>query len=363
MNFAFTAEQVELKREARRFLSTHRDAEWRHVARELGWASLVVPEGHGGAGLGWIELVALAEEAGRVLTSLPLLSTVALATGALLEGGDDAQRAALLPRIARGDATATLAFAEEPLGDPFAIATVARPDTTGYELSGEKRYVLDGHAADVLLVTARTPGTAGQDGVATFVVEAGAAGLERERVPTMDSTRSLAVVKLNGVRVGRDARVGDGATLRRALDRAAVVLAAESLGGAERCLEMAIEHAKSRVQFERPIGSFQAIRHKLADMLMAVETARSAAYYAACVAASREDPELATAAPLAKAYCTEAFFRCANESVQIHGGIGFTWEHEAHLYLKRARGSLALLGSPAADRERLARVMGLEPDA
>jgi alkylation response protein AidB-like acyl-CoA dehydrogenase len=361
MNFAFTAEQTELRREARRFLSTHRDADWRQASRELGWSALVVPEANGGAGLGWIELVALAEEAGRALTSLPLLSTVALATGVLLEGADEPQRAALLPRIAGGDATATLAFAEEPRGEPFAVATTAREDASGFVLTGEKRYVLDGHTADVLLVTARAPGTTGREGIATFVVEAGVAGLERVQVPTLDTTRPLAVVKLHGVRVGRDARVGDGATLRRALDRAAVVLAAESLGGAERCLEMATEYAKSRVQFERPIGSFQAIRHKLADMLTAVETARSAAYYAACVAASDDDDdgELATAAPLAKAYCTEAFFRCANESVQVHGGIGFTWEHEAHLYLKRARGSLAVLGATATDRERIAEAMGL----
>jgi alkylation response protein AidB-like acyl-CoA dehydrogenase len=154
--------------------------------------------------------------------------------------------------------------------------------------------------------------------------------------------------------------MGDARVLRRILDRAAVALAAEALGGAERCLEMATDYAKTRIQFDRPIGSFQAIKHRLADMLVSVETARSAAYWAACVVASddlRNETELATAAALAKSYCTEAFFRCAAECVQIHGGIGFTWEHDAHLYLKRARASLSLLGSPARDRERIAHMV------
>jgi alkylation response protein AidB-like acyl-CoA dehydrogenase len=209
------------------------------------------------------------------------------------------------------------------------------------------------------MVTARAPRTRGEDGVAIFAVDARSPGVTRERVPTLDPTRPLAVVKLRDVWVPGDARAGDASVLRRALDRAAIVLAAEQLGGAERCLEMATEYAKARVQFDRPIGSFQAVKHKLADMLTAVETARSAASWAASVADSSDDRELAIAAPLAKSYCGEAFFRCAAECVQIHGGIGFTWEHDAHLFLRRARASLTLLGSPAADRERIARSLGL----
>jgi alkylation response protein AidB-like acyl-CoA dehydrogenase len=374
MNLAFSPEQVEWKREVRRFLASHcgtaqaRSATPGHMdqdsvgwqrARELGLASMLVPSEHGGEGLGWAEVVATIEETGRALARLPFFSTVCLATNALLAGASEAQRAAYLPAIATGDLLATVAFAEGPRAEPFAIATMARESEGGFELSGAKRYVVDGDISDLLLVTARRPGSSGSDGVGMFLVDARLPGVERKALPTMDLTRRLAVVELRGVRVEASAKMGDARTLRTTLDRAAVALAAESLGGADRCLEMATDYAKSRVQFGRPIGSFQAIKHKLADMFVAVETARSAAYYAACVAQSGDDAELATAAPLAKSYCTEAFFHCAAQSIQIHGGIGFTWEHDAHLFLKRAQGSLALLGSPAGDRERLAEAIGV----
>jgi alkylation response protein AidB-like acyl-CoA dehydrogenase len=282
---------------------------------------------------------------------------VCLGVNAVLVAGDEAQRREHLPRIASGEVRATLAFAEEPTVDPLAIATVARDGAQGYVLSGTKRYVVDGATADLLVVTARAPATTGDAGVSLFVVDARAPGVGREPVSTLDPTRRLATVELRDVHVGRGSRMGDARALRRIVDRAAVALAAEALGGAERCLEMATDYAKTRIQFDRPIGSFQAIKHRLADMLVSVETARSAAYWAACVAESDDASELATAAALAKSYCTEAFFRCAAECVQIHGGIGFTWEHDAHLYLKRARGSLSLLGSPARDRERIAHML------
>jgi alkylation response protein AidB-like acyl-CoA dehydrogenase len=331
------------------------DEAWKRACA-LGWAGLVIPEAHGGAGLGWVELVAIAEETGRSLACLPWFSTVCLGGSAVLAAGGDAQRAELLPRIASGEVTATLAFAEEASVDAGAVTTLARDDAGGFTLSGTKRYVVDGATADLLLVSARAPATSGDDGVALYVVDARARGIVREAVSTMDTTRRLATVALHDVHVGGGARMGSAAALRRVLDRAAVALAAESLGGAERCLEMATDYAKTRVQFDRPIGSFQAIKHRLADLLVAVETARSAAYWAACVAAG-DDAELPAAAALAKSYCTEAFFRCAAECVQIHGGIGFTWEHDAHLYLKRARASLSLLGAPARDRERIAGVI------
>jgi alkylation response protein AidB-like acyl-CoA dehydrogenase len=345
MNFTLTAEQIELKRSARRFLASHctsaqmraatesergwDEGAWRHVC-ELGWPGL--------ASMGWMELVAVAEETGRVLAPIPFFSSVCLAANALLAAGEREH----VGRIEAGEATAALAFAGH---------VQARRDEAGYTLDGEHRFVVDGHAADLLVVTARDPE------IALFVVDGGAPGVTRLRTPTMDPTRRMATVQLKEVRVPLSARVGNEKALRRALDRAAVALAAESLGGAERCLEMSTEYAKTRVQFDRPIGAFQAIKHKLADMLVAVETARSAAYWAASVAASDEhgtDAELSTAAALAKSYCTEAFFRCAAECIQTHGGIGFTWEHDAHLFLKRARTSLSLLGSPAVDRERIA---------
>jgi alkylation response protein AidB-like acyl-CoA dehydrogenase len=372
MHYAFTTEQAELKRGARRFLAScsgsaqvraamespggHDDAAWKSVC-ELGWSALVIPEMHGGAGLGWVELVAIAEETGRSLACLPFFSTVCLGASALLVAGNEAQQREHLPRIASGEVRAALAFAEETTVDPVSIATLARDDAEGYVLSGTKRYVVDGATADLLVVTARAPATSGDDGVALFAVDARAPGVRREPVSTLDPTRRLGTVELREVHVGRGARMGSASALRRILDRGAVALAAEALGGAERCLEMATDYAKTRVQFDRPIGSFQAIKHRLADMLVAVETARSAVYWAACVAAPDDVNELSTAAAVAKSYATEAFFRCAAECVQIHGGIGFTWEHDAHLYLKRARGSLSLLGSPARDRERIASML------
>jgi alkylation response protein AidB-like acyl-CoA dehydrogenase len=376
MRFALSAEQAELRRAARGYLATHwpsaqvravvDDASqedpsaWRRVAAELGWASILVPEAHGGAGLGWVEATVIAEETGRALASVPFFSSVCLATNALLAAGDEAQRAAYLPRIASGDVRATLAFGDSSHVDPWAIATVAREQGDGFVLSGTKRNVVDGAAADVLLVTARAPGTTGEKGVALFAVHARSPGVHVERTPALDATRPLALVTLKDVHVGRAARMGDAAAVRRTLDRAAIALASEALGGAERCLEMATDYAKTRVQFDRPIGSFQAIKHRLADLFTAVETARSAARYAAGVADSGDDAELAVAAALAKSYCTETFFRCAAENIQIHGGIGFTWEHDAHLFLKRARGSLVLLGGPSVDRERVAQAMGLD---
>jgi alkylation response protein AidB-like acyl-CoA dehydrogenase len=372
MNFAFTGEQAELKRGARRFLASCcgsaqvraametpgglDDAAWKRACA-LGWSALIIPETYGGAGLGGVELVAVAEETGRSLACLPFFSTVCLGAQALLAAGDEGQRREHLPGIASGEGRATLAFAEEASVEPVAIATVARDDAKGCVLSGTKRYVVDGATAELLVVTARAPGTSGDDGVALYVVDARVPGVVREPVSTLDPTRRLATVHLRDVHVGREARMGSARVLRSVLDRAAVALAAESLGGAERCLEMATDYAKTRIQFDRPIGSFQAIKHRLADMLVSVETARSAVYWAACVVASGDEAELPAAAAVARSYATEAFFRCAAECIQIHGGIGFTWEHDAHLYLKRARTSLSLLGSPARDRERVARMI------
>jgi alkylation response protein AidB-like acyl-CoA dehydrogenase len=345
MNFGVSAEQMELRRGARRLLTSHCasaqvraaiDSEhgwdqgaWKQVC-ELGWPGL--------ASLGWMELTAIVEETGRVLAPIPLFSSVCLAANALHAAGESEH----LQRVELGEVTATLAFG---------AAVSARREGDGFVLAGSHRHVVDGHTADLLVVEARDPEPA------LYVVEARAAGVTRTRTPTIDPTRALAGLAFADVRVPASARIGDAKALQRALDRAAIALAAESLGGAERCLEMATDYAKTRVQFDRPIGSFQAIKHKLADMLVAVETARSAATWAASVAASDDattDAQLPAAAAVAKSYCTEAFFRCAAECVQIHGGIGFTWEHDAHLFLKRARTSLTLLGSPNADRERIA---------
>jgi alkylation response protein AidB-like acyl-CoA dehydrogenase len=374
MDFAFTPEQEDLRETARAFLAEHSSASevrhamesehgfdpgvWKKLAAELGWTSAIVPEAYGGSGLGPVELTALMEVMGEHLLCAPFFSTVCLAANALLVGGSEAQKQAQLPAIAAGHTRATLAWSEPGSGfDPTDFACEAAVDGAGFRLRGRKRFVVDGASAELLVVAARAPGSAGDAGVDLFLVPADAAGLTRRALPTMDQTRRQAEIALADVRVGADARLagGDGAaTLRRVLDLAAVALAAEQVGGAQRCLDISVAYAKERCQFGRPIGSFQAIKHKCANMLVRVESARSAAYYAACVAAAGA-AELPRAGSLAKAYCSDAYFACAGETIQIHGGVGFTWEYDPHLHFKRAQGSEILLGDPAWHRERIAR--------
>jgi alkylation response protein AidB-like acyl-CoA dehydrogenase len=379
MHFAFTAEQAELRRAARSFLDSqssparvraasesatgHDEAAWARAAQELGWASLAIPEVYGGAGLTTVELSILLEEMGRALFCAPFFSTVCLGANALLAGGSEAQKEALLPGVAAGEVTATLAVTETSgRWDASAVEAIARRDGEGFVLTGQKAFVLDGHTADLVVVAARAPGSRGEEGVSLFVVPSDAPGLTRRRTPTMDATRALADVALDGVRLPRSALLGDEgagwAIAARTHDLAMIGLAAEQVGGAERCLEMAVDYAKVRHQFGRAIGSFQAIKHKCADMMLRVESARSAAYYAGWAAAHAPD-ELGEAAAIAKTYASEAYFDCAGENIQIHGGIGFTWEHDAHLYFKRAQGSRLLFGLPSAHRERVAaRLLG-----
>jgi alkylation response protein AidB-like acyl-CoA dehydrogenase len=222
--------------------------------------------------------------------------------------------------------------------------------------------VLDGFGADLLIVAARREGSAGEKGVSLFAIPSDTPDVERRALPTMDPTRRLAEVTLRDVRVPASALMGEEGeawrSLAKALDGATVALAAEQVGGAQTCLDLSVAYAKERIQFGRPIGSFQAIQHKCADMMVAVESARSASYYAACVAA--DDAEnLPVAASLAKVACSDAYFRCAADSIQIHGGVGFTWEYDVHLYFKRARSTEVFLGDPAYHRERVARHVGL----
>lgn len=380
MNFAFSEEQEELRATARAFLAEHSGSEqvraamesehghdpalWKQIGAELGWTALTVPEAHGGLGLSFVELVALLEPMGEALLCSPFFATVALGANAVIQAGSDAQQARWLPGIAEGETRATLAVAE-PSGrwDAAGVAATYRKDGEGYRLSGEKRYVLDGAIADFVVVAARAEGTTGDEGLSLFAVPGAAAGLDRRALPTLDATRRLAALELRDVAVPADACLGGEGTaapaLRRTLSLAAVALAAEQVGGAQRCLDESVAYAKEREQFGRAIGSFQALKHKCADMMVAVETARSAAYYAACIASEPRSPELASVAALAKAWCSEAYFRCAAESIQIHGGVGMTWEYDCHLYFKRARSDEALLGSPDEHRERVARELGL----
>ena len=327
---------------------------WRDLARSLGACGLTVPEGLGGAGATFIEMLVVCEELGRSLACVPYLSSVVLAETLLLDSTDADAQARWLPDICSGDTIASVALVEpgrEWHGrDSQTQATYVDGE---WRLTGSKTYVLDGHVADVLFVIART-----EPGLTIFAVDAAAPGLTRAQLPTMDQTRRLARVDLADAPGVLVAAPGDAEKLiDRLLQITAVGVAAESLGGAERVLEMAVDYAKVRVQFGRPIGSFQAIKHKCADMLIQVESARSAVCLARQVLGAGQDSELPTAAALAKAYCCDAYVFCTEENIQVHGGIGFTWEHPAHLYFKRARTNQLLFGDSYQHRERIARLV------
>ncbi len=379
MDFAFNEEQRELRSTARGFLAERSGPEqvrrameselgydpelWKQIASELGWTAVTIPEAYGGLGLGYVELVALLEEMGGALLCAPFFSSVCLGANALLVLGSESQKHEYLPLIAEGETLATLACTG-PGGtwDTDTLGVTSTQDGGAFVLDGRSRFVLDGHVADLLIVAARREGTRGSQGIGLFLVPATARGVSRHAVPTMDQTRRLAEVRLDGVQVPVSHQLGGeaeaGPALRRILDLAAIALSAEQVGGAQRCLDLAVDYAKQRVQFGRPIGSFQAIKHKCADVMVAVESARSACYYAGCVAAENGE-ELPSVASLAKAYCSDAYFRAAAECLQIHGGVGFTWEYDVHLYFKRARSSEVFLGDPAYHRERVAREIGL----
>jgi len=371
MNFAFSEEQEELRAIVRQFLEakspesavreqmeTERGYDpdvWAQMAEQLGLQSLIVPEEHGGQGFGYVELVVVLEEMGRSLLCAPFFSTVVLATNTLLQAGDEDAQKAHLPGIATGETIATLALTE-PNGkwDESGIEATATSEGGTWKISGTKSYVIDGHTADLLIVAARTGA-----GTSLFTVAGDAAGLTRTPLATMDQTRKQAKLDFDGVEatlLGTDGAGWD--VLSTVLDLAAVGLAAEQVGGAQYVLEMSVQYAKDRVQFGRPIGSFQAIKHKCADMLLEVESAKSAAYYAGWCASELND-ELPSVASLAKAYCSDAYFHAAAENIQIHGGIGFTWEHPAHLYFKRAKSSELLFGDPTYHRELLAQRIGI----
>ncbi|MDE3085512.1 MAG: acyl-CoA/acyl-ACP dehydrogenase [Acidobacteriota bacterium] len=371
MNFAFSEEQEELRRAVRRFLEDkspmtevrrlmettegYDAAVWEQMANQLGLQAMTIPEEYGGAGFGYVELTVVLEEMGAALLCAPYFSTVALAANCLLSSGDESAKKDLLPGIAGGETVATLAFTEDSgRWDLEGITMEASRQGDGWVLNGQKMFVLDGHTAQLVLVAARTGA-----GVSLFAVEGGAAGLTRTPLATMDQTRKQARIEFASTParlVGEEGAAGP--VLSRTLDLAAVALAAEQVGGAQRCLDMSVEYAKTRIQFGRPIGSFQAIKHKCADMLLEVESGKSAAYYAGWAAAEDSD-ELPVVASLAKSYCSEAYFHAAAENIQIHGGIGFTWEHDAHLYFKRAKSSELLLGDPTYHRELLAQRIGI----
>lgn len=327
--------------------------EWTQAAAQLGIAGLLVPDDLGGSGAGFAELGVVFEEAGRALWCAPLLSTCALSTCGLLSAADAAARAELLPRIAEGAVVAALAWNGVR---PSVGSLRARRRGEHWVLDGTSGYVIDGGTADYVLVCAAV-----DDRLDLFMVGSGGGtatpGLDRRNLTTMDLTRRLAELTFDAcpaLRIGTNVCEA----LDRALDRAEALLAAEQLGGATWVLDMAVDYAKTRIQFGRPIGSFQAIKHKLAEMLMTVELARASVEHA-LVVADDEPALLPVAVSHARAVASEAYLRVAQDNLQVHGGIGFTWDHPAHLYLKRAKSSQLLLGSPKWHRSRLADLLGI----
>jgi alkylation response protein AidB-like acyl-CoA dehydrogenase len=376
MDFAFSEEQEMLRASAREFLTRQcppsyvrrmmetddawDEAFWKKLA-EMGWTGLGIPEALGGVGT-FLDLVVVLEEAGRALLPGPFFSTMGLAVPTLLEAGGEAQQKEILSAIAAGDARATVAQTE-PSGrwDAEGVTIAAQQSGDEWTLDGVKLFVPDAGVADHLIVAARTrPG--GENGITLFLVSGRPAGLTVSPLKTMDMTRRWYEVRLDGVRVPGSAVVGDvdrgWAPLRRALDWGAAGLCAEMVGGAQHVLDASVEYAKTRQQFGKPIGIYQAVSHKLADMLLETESARSATYYAAW-AVDADAPDRSLAVSMAKAYTSDAYRRATGNGIQVHGGIGFTWEHDMHLYFKRAKASEVSLGDPTYHRELVAQALDL----
>jgi alkylation response protein AidB-like acyl-CoA dehydrogenase len=379
MDFGFSQEQEMLRATARKFFENEctstfvreRMAEpagvtddfWSKLA-EQGWLGLVFPEQYGGAGLGFVDLTVLMEEMGRVVMPGPFFATTVLAGLTILEAGSAAQKEEWLTKIAAGEAKATLAWTEPSARwDGAGVTTTARAADGGFVLSGTKLFVPDAHLADVLVVVARTTESARpEDGVSLFLVPRDTPGLEIKLLPTMDQTRKLCEVTLRDARLRGTAllgtRNGGWAPLMRVVERATVALCAEMCGGAQRVLEMTTEYAKIRVAFGKPIGSYQGVKHRAADMLVDVENAKSLTYYAAW-AVDENATEAPLAASMAKAYASDAYRKVSGAGIQLHGGIGFTWEHDLHLYFKRAKSSEFTFGDATFHRERVAQLISL----
>jgi len=361
MNFDFSDDQKFLRGEARKFLDAHCTTQvvrgvlndearsydedlWRAVAGQ-GWLGTAIPEEHGGLGLGRMELCVLAEELGRALAPIPFASTLYFFAEAVLTHGDDAQKAALLPRIAAGELIGCIATVEGP---GALTASQVKASVDGGKLSGEKIPVTDGDVAHQALVLARDGGR-----LSLFLVDLNGAGVARETLKTLDPTRGAAKLTFTGAPAVRLGGAGEGLEIVEDVNnRAAVLLAFEQVGGADQALEMAKDYAKNRYAFGRPIGSYQAIKHKLADMYVKNELARSNAYYGAW-ALDTGAAELPIAAASARVAATEASWFAAKENLQTHGGIGFTWEMDCHLFYRRAQQLGLVAGGAKQWKERL----------
>jgi alkylation response protein AidB-like acyl-CoA dehydrogenase len=380
MEFAFTQEQQMIRDTAAAFLTEVSGSEavrramateqgydinlWRRICSEMVWQAIHMPEACGGMGLGYVELVAMMEQMGRYLLCAPFFSSVCLGGNALRVAGSEEQQTHWLGQLCAGELTATLAFnGGSRHWDAASITATWRREGDAYVLNGDYRYVIDGHTAELLVVAARAEGSSGTNGISLFLLPAATKGVSRQWLPTMDQTRKQAAVRLDNVSVGVDAVMGEAGqgweALSTVIDLATIALAAEQVGGCQQLLDMTVAYTGERVQFNRTIASYQAVKHKAADMMLQTEVARSAVYYAACVAqeALEGGPlagELGEAASVAKSYCSDAYFAIAGDALQLFGGVGFTWEYDVHLYFKRAKASGQLLGDATHHRERLA---------
>ncbi len=381
MEFRFTEEQLMIRDTAASFLAEvstsaairsammtdqgYEPALWQQICQDLVWPAIHIPEQYGGMGLGYVELVAMLEQMGRFLLCSPFYATVCMGVNALLVAGTEAQKQQWLPQIVQG-MTATLAFCGADAGrrggqwDSHTVTATAVSNGEGFRLQGEYRYVIDGASAQLLILAARNH----QDNISLFVLPADTAGVECTLLPTLDQTRKQAQIQLNNVLVPAHALMCSNASiaLQTIQQLATVALAAEQMGGAQQCLDMAVAYAKERVQFGRAIASFQAVKHKAADMMLRAEVARSGVYYAACVAQEALEngalaAELFEAASIAKSYCSDAYFKNAADCLQLHGGVGFTWEYDVQLHFKRAKAAEHFLGTAAWHREQLASLL------
>jgi alkylation response protein AidB-like acyl-CoA dehydrogenase len=379
MDFGFSEQQDLLRASARQFLERecppdlmrrssddpqgYSAALWEKMAA-LGWMGLVLPERYGGSGLSFVDLTILMEEMGRVLLPAPFFSSIALGALTLLETGSDEQRQQMLPRLARGEAKVSVALLEaDGRYDPRGISMRASIGGNRATLNGTKLFVADAQVADYVICVARTRrGRTPESGLSLFMLDMTSPGIVCTPLISMDQTRRFCELSFTRVSVSLEAMLGGRDTawplLQRALDKATVALCAEMVGGAEKAMEMCVEYGKTRVQFGRQIGGFQAVKHKIADMKVLVENAKSVVYYAAW-ALDHGAPEASRAASMAKAYCSEMYPRVTADGVQVHGGIGFTWDHNLHLYFKRAKGSEVLLGNATWHRERTATLIPL----
>ncbi len=368
MEFAFTAEQEQFREIVGRFLTDKSpttavrrlmDTEegyerqvWQQLCGELGLAGLHIPEAYGGSGFGPVELGVAMEEQGRALLCAPYLGSAVMAGYAILLGASEDQKQKLLPPIATGSKIASLAVTERSgFWSETDVNLAATPEGGGYRLSGQKRFVLNGGEADLMVVVGRTAA-----GLSLFAVESGADGVSASPAPAMDPTRKIADVifdNVPAVLLGEEGK----APLEDIYNAVLIAFANEMIGGAQALLTSAIDYAKLRVQFGRAIGSFQAIKHRCADLLVQVELAKSTAYQAAQTLAAGEDATVA--ASMAKAAASECYLHAAKECIQFHGGIGFTWENDTHLWFKRAKSSEVFLGTPKQHRERLLAAMGV----